>query len=148
MEINPFWLYFCIIIPLAGIIIFAWGLWSERRQSAKKIAGAKDAYEDALSALKNDPQSEDAFQEALQKGREYVDLEMFDRRDSFDEKALLDQLNGARPGVERLTSLDDASIKAAVHPKAQQLAELEEMRQGGTLTAAEYHERLNQILNQ
>ena len=147
MEINPFWIIFCIVAPLVGIAIFAWGFLSERRQNAKKIEKARSNYENALAKLQRDPQSEEAFQEALRLGQAYADLVMFDERDSFNDTVLIDQLNAARPGRERLTSLEEAGSSKSLDPAAEQLAELEELRRAGQITTAKYQQKLAQILD-
>ncbi len=147
MEINPYWLIFCIAVPLFGFLIFAWGLMSERRKSAKKIAGAQSDYQQALSNLHESPGSEVALHETWRLGQAYADLVQFDKSDNFDEAALLRDLNATRPAASPLKTLDEAATAEQTNPAFQQLAGLKKLLDEGKITDAQYHEMRVQILD-
>lgn len=148
MEINPLWILVCVGIPLFGVIIFAWGLRSERKQSAKKIEETRSQYQDALSKLKKSPGNKDALQETVRLGKTYADLVQFDKRDPFNKVTLLHDLNAARSGLPPLTSINEAGSELSSSPVEQQLTELEELHEKGLITKTEYHEKRLQVFDQ
>jgi len=149
MDDKLLWVLVCVSIPLFGVLIFLWGLRSERREKAKAREDAAAQYQGALAKLRDAPADEAAMQETLRLGKTYVDLVRFDKNKSFDEVALMNDLNAVQPASTSLDSIAEATAEPADPDSAvSRLAKLREKRAKGLLTDAEYHEKQLAILDE
>ena len=87
-----FILLFVIIFLVAVLLI-----WRYRKQQQAMIDDARYSYNKALDELRQDPNNSNKREEALALGRRYADLVHNDKHTTFDEVALLNDLNAIQP---------------------------------------------------
>ena len=137
-----FILLFVIIFLVAVLLI-----WRYRRQQQEMIENARYSYNKALDELREDPNNSKKREEALALGRRYADLVHNDKHTTFDEVALMNDLNAIQPPASTVIVEADKSTEH-VEEKEQRLNELEQLRADGFITQAEYQERRLAILDE
>ena len=137
-----FILLFVIIFLVAVLLI-----WRYRKQQREVIETARFLYNKALDELRKDPNDTSKREEALTLGRRYADLVREDHRTTFDEVALMNDLNAIQPTASTITVEVDNSAET-VDSTEQRLNELEHLRSDGFITEAEYQERRSAILDE
>ena len=141
---NDFpWGAFWIIIICFGLPISAAGLYAylwERRQ--KRLREARNKYRAALGRLKQDPVNNDLRRNALTLGRQYIRLASLERRSTFNEVALMNDLNAIQ-----LTGTQAPDVQTDAETVKTRLATLESLFNEGVITKEEYETRRNEILS-
>ena len=132
-----------VIIFLVTILL----IWRYRKQQREVIETARFLYNKALDELRKDPNDTSKREEALTLGRRYADLVREDKRTTFDEVALMNDLNAIQPTAATVIVEADKSTEH-VEDKEQRLNELEHLRADGFITEEEYQERRSAILDE
>jgi hypothetical protein len=111
------------------------------------IENARYAYNKALDELRKDPNNSSKREEALALGRRYADLVHDEKHTTFDEVALMNDLNAIQPTAS--AAIFEANrAREPVKDKEQRLIELEQLRADGFITQAEDQERRLAILDE
>ena len=137
-----FILLFVMIFLVAVLLI-----WRYRKQQQEMIENARYAYHIALDEQRQDPNNSRKREEALALGRRYADLVHDDKHTTFDEVALMNDLNAIQPTASTVFVEADKSTEP-VEDKEQRLNELEQLRADGFITPEEYQERRLAILDE
>lgn len=132
-----------VVIVLIAVVGFA--IYSGVAQAKAKEA-AKQAYLEALSALKLDPHDADHKQRTLALGRTYSNLTRDKKGNTlFDEVALMNDINAACAAAgssikqQSLTSTSEKTIE-------ERLSTLRQLMDRGLIEPSEYEKRRAEIL--
>lgn len=114
------------------------------KQEQKRIKDAAFHYQHALSVLKESPDDTEVRQETLRLGRRYTDLARADKRTTFDEVALMNDLNAIQPTSPPPSAYAGKSAEST----EQRLTKLDQLRSKGMIIDEEYRERRSAILDE
>jgi cytochrome c-type biogenesis protein CcmH/NrfG len=137
-----FFLLFVIIFLVSILLI-----WRYRKQKQDVIETARYLYSKALDELRQDPNNSNKREEALTLGRRYADLVREDKRTTFDEVALMNDLNAIQPTASIETVEVNKSADSPVSTE-QRLNKLEHLRSEGLITDAEYQQHRSEIIDE
>ena len=133
------------IIVIALIAIVGFAIYSGMAQ-AKAMEAAKQAYLEALSALKLDPHDADHKQRTLALGRTYSNLTSDKKGNTlFDEVALMNDINAAcaAAGSSLKPQLPTSTPEKTIEER---LSTLSQLKNRGLIEHSEYEKRRAEIL--
>jgi hypothetical protein len=113
--------------------------------SGNNRAAAKTAYQRSLALLRDDPDNAALRQRTLELGRAYSELtRKNDGVITFDEVALRNDIDAACAGAGTTAEPEQHADGQSAHER---LANLDQLRQSGMITDAEYSEQRKRILD-
>jgi hypothetical protein len=127
------------------VVVAIWGYFQYAAQQEKDAALAK--YQRSLGILKDRPNDAGLRQETLALGRHYSNL-MRDKKGhtTFDEVALMNDINAACAGAQQMTTAPPASADAG--DIEARLRKLQSLKEKGLIDDADYRKRKEEIMSQ
>ncbi len=119
---------------------------STKRQRAKALEDARQAYQNSLTYLKANPTNAEVRQGTLEYGRRYSNLTRNRKGVTiFDEVALMNDINAACGGATTIAEKKPVPQSQTIEGRLQKLAELKDK---GLIDDEEYSMRRQRILDE
>lgn len=134
-------IFVIVVVVILGIII---GI-----ANADTTEKARQAYQNSLVELRNDPTNPEKRQQTLALGRAYSNLTRDQKGVTlFDEVALMNDINAACGGAATLTQPAPTIIASSAMSVEARLARLQTLKDQSLITASEYEIKREQLLSE
>jgi hypothetical protein len=136
----------CAVGFILLLVLIAVAVSKESNRRAQALANAKDAYQNSLNRLKENPTNADLRQATLQLGRSYSNLTRNKKGVTiFDEVALMNDINAACAGA---TNIFENKLAKPDQTIELRLAKLAGLKAKGLIDDDEYAARRERILDE